>query len=50
VQGPPDGEAWEIYTVLADSQTFYAEGHGEQCCGGVNVHTEEATGTAAPCC
>ena len=50
VQGAPDGEDWEIYTVLADSQTFYAEGHGEQCCGGVNVHTAEATGSAAGCC
>jgi len=50
VQGAPDGEPWEIYTVLADSQTFYAEGHGEQCCGGVNVHTAEATGSAAGCC
>ena len=25
VQGTPDGESWEIYTVLDDSQTFYAE-------------------------
>ena len=50
VQGAPDGEDWEIYTVLADSQTFYAEGHGEQCCGGVNVHTAEASGSAAECC
>ena len=50
VQGAPDGEAWEIYTVLADSQTFYAEGHGEQCCGGASVHTGEETGSAAPCC
>ena len=50
VQGAPDGEDWEIYTVLADSRTFYAEGHGEQCCGGVNVHTAEATGSAAGCC
>ncbi len=23
VQGAPDGEAWEIYTVLADSGTFW---------------------------
>ncbi len=23
VQGAPDGESWEIYTVLADSETFY---------------------------
>jgi catechol 2,3-dioxygenase-like lactoylglutathione lyase family enzyme len=50
VQGSPDGEAWEIYTVLADSQTFYAEGHGEQCCGGTSVHTAEATNSAAGCC
>jgi catechol 2,3-dioxygenase-like lactoylglutathione lyase family enzyme len=50
VQGAPDGEAWEIYTVLADSQTFYAEGHGDQCCGGTSVHAEEAAGSAAPCC
>ena len=50
VQGAPDGESWEIYTVLADSQTFYAEGHGEQCCGGTSVHTGEATGSAATCC
>ncbi len=25
VQGAPDGEGWEIYTVLADSQTFYGD-------------------------
>jgi hypothetical protein len=50
VQGAPDGDAWEIDTVLADSQTFYAEGHGEQCCGGANVHTEETAGSAVPCC
>ena len=50
VEGVPNGESWEIYTVLADSQTFYAEGHGEQCCGGVNVHTAEASGSAAECC
>jgi lactoylglutathione lyase len=50
VQGAPDGESWEIYTVLADSQTFYAEGHGQQCCGDANVHTEDATTSAATCC
>jgi catechol 2,3-dioxygenase-like lactoylglutathione lyase family enzyme len=50
VQGAPDGEAWEIYTVLADSPTFYAEGHGEQCCGDVNVHTGQATSAAATGC
>jgi catechol 2,3-dioxygenase-like lactoylglutathione lyase family enzyme len=50
VQGAPDGEAWEFYTVLADSPTFYAEGHGEQCCGGTGVHTEDPAASTTPCC
>jgi catechol 2,3-dioxygenase-like lactoylglutathione lyase family enzyme len=50
VQGAPNGESWEIYTVLADSQTFYAEGHGPECCGETNVHTGEPAGSAAKCC
>src|SRR5215475_7168266 len=41
VRGAPNGEPWEIYTVLADSPTFYAEGHGPECCGETNVHTGE---------
>ena len=35
VQGAPDGERWEIYTVLSDSQTFWGEDDGSQagaCC------------------
>ncbi|CAA9387187.1 MAG: Lactoylglutathione lyase @ Cadmium-induced protein CadI [uncultured Nocardioidaceae bacterium] len=31
VEGAPDGERWEIYAVLADSQTFAAE-EGPVCC------------------
>jgi catechol 2,3-dioxygenase-like lactoylglutathione lyase family enzyme len=50
VQGAPDGESWEIYTVLADSPTFYAEGHGEQCCGGTGQPGEPAVSHDAPCC
>jgi catechol 2,3-dioxygenase-like lactoylglutathione lyase family enzyme len=50
VQGAPDGEAWEIYTVLADSSTFYADGHGAECCGGTGAHAEKAAGSVAPCC
>ena len=50
VQGAPNGEPWEIYTVLADSQTFYTEGHGPECCGETNVHTEESADSAAKCC
>jgi catechol 2,3-dioxygenase-like lactoylglutathione lyase family enzyme len=50
VQGAPDGEAWEIYTVLGDSPTFYAEGHGEACCGGTGQPGEPAVSHDAPCC
>ena len=33
VQGAPNGEQWEIYTVLADSPTFWAEEEsGSTCC------------------
>ena len=50
VQGAPDGESWEIYTVLADSQTFYGEGHGPECCGGTGGHTAAAASPGAACC
>ncbi len=50
VQGAPDGESWEIYAVLADSPTFYAEGHGAECCGETNVHAGEPPASAAKCC
>jgi catechol 2,3-dioxygenase-like lactoylglutathione lyase family enzyme len=32
VQGAPNGESWEIYTVLEDSQTFYGDEDGPACC------------------
>jgi catechol 2,3-dioxygenase-like lactoylglutathione lyase family enzyme len=50
VQGAPDGESWEIYTVLADSQTFYGEDHGPACCGDPGGHTDQAAETQARCC
>src|SRR5881394_3768672 len=50
VQGAPNGESWEIYAVLADSPTFYAEGHGEACCGGTGQPGEPAVSHDAPCC
>src|SRR6202451_2988081 len=34
VQGTPGGESWEVYTVLADSPTFYGQDDGPVCCGG----------------
>src|ERR1700759_3521118 len=34
VENAPNGESWEIYTVLADSPTFYGQPDGPACCGG----------------
>jgi catechol 2,3-dioxygenase-like lactoylglutathione lyase family enzyme len=47
VEGAPDGEAWEIYTVLADSATFRDEADGEaaRCCG-----SDASDQAAAGCC
>jgi catechol 2,3-dioxygenase-like lactoylglutathione lyase family enzyme len=59
VQGTPDGESWEIYTVLADSPTYYggdtaaAARRGSPaavCCGGTGQSGDPAATTAAPCC
>ena len=50
VRGAPDGEAWEIYAVLADSPTFYAEDHGPECCGGTGGHADQAASSGAACC
>src|SRR5271163_2869472 len=33
VQGTPDGEKWEVYTVLADSEAFSAPSTAATCCG-----------------
>ena len=52
VQGAPDGERWEVYTVLADSPTFVAE-DGPACCSTPaesDESTDPATATAAACC
>ena len=49
VQGAPDGESWEIYTVLADSQTFYNE-DGPECCGPGASTSAEPADPAPSCC
>ena len=51
VEPTPDGERWEIYTVLADSQTFAEPtAEGQTCCG-VEVSAEPAAAaTPANCC
>ena len=50
----PGGERWEVYTVLADSETFGSsprqldiESTGDSCCGG---QTEDQTAREASCC
>ena len=52
----PAGEKWEVYTVLADSETFGTspqrrdpEAEGDMCCGSTARNGEPA-GTAASCC
>jgi catechol 2,3-dioxygenase-like lactoylglutathione lyase family enzyme len=46
VQGAPNGEHWEVYTVLADSPTFSAEDPATAgCCGS----TPQPAGEAACC-
>jgi catechol 2,3-dioxygenase-like lactoylglutathione lyase family enzyme len=50
IQGAPNGESWEIYTVLADSPTFYGEDHGPACCGGPGGHTDQPATPQAQCC
>ena len=48
VQGAPDGEPWEIYTVLADSPTFRADGSTDPACCGEEA--EAAEPRVASCC
>jgi catechol 2,3-dioxygenase-like lactoylglutathione lyase family enzyme len=49
VEGTPDGERWEIYTVLADSQTFGAAPTDDTpCCG--QTADAAATADSATCC
>ena len=49
VENTPDGERWEIYTVLADSATFAAAPESDAgCCGSVQAAEPQPTATA--CC
>ena len=51
VENAPNGESWEIYTVLEDSQTFYGEEDGPACCGGnAGTQTAEVGASSGPCC
>ena len=51
VQGAPDGEGWEIYTVLADSQDFYDHDHGGPgCCDADAGSAGGPAASASACC
>jgi catechol 2,3-dioxygenase-like lactoylglutathione lyase family enzyme len=66
VEGAPNGERWEIYTVLADSPTFWAQDGGEgwakveesldapaegaRCCGEPAAESAESGAAADQCC
>ena len=49
VEGAPNGERWEIYTVLADSPTFAAPAEGGSTCCGTDVSATDRP-TAGACC
>lgn len=66
VEGAPNGERWEIYTVLADAQTFWGQdgeqswasveasldqsASGKQCCGADPSTESSESATAGTCC
>jgi catechol 2,3-dioxygenase-like lactoylglutathione lyase family enzyme len=51
VRGTPDGEAWEVYTVLADSATPNGEADGQQCCTDLLIEPSHGQQSASqPCC
>src|SRR5438067_8916949 len=49
VQGAPDGESWEVYTVLEDSPTFHGAEDGPACCAS-GEQRAGASSSAASCC
>jgi catechol 2,3-dioxygenase-like lactoylglutathione lyase family enzyme len=51
VQGAPNGEQWEVYTVLADSDTFSAkESGGDACCGSAGRQEDAPAAAGSACC
>jgi catechol 2,3-dioxygenase-like lactoylglutathione lyase family enzyme len=49
VEGTPSGERWEVYTVLADSRTFFSETDDEPACCATMTVEDRATAEAACC-
>ena len=52
VEGSPSGERWEIYTVLADSETFFGEAAADSTCctGSAEAEVAAAEDIAVACC
>jgi catechol 2,3-dioxygenase-like lactoylglutathione lyase family enzyme len=50
VTGTPNGESWEVYTVLADSPTPNGEAAGQECCTDKLVEPSPAQEAASVCC
>ncbi|HEY7325580.1 MAG TPA: ArsI/CadI family heavy metal resistance metalloenzyme [Streptosporangiaceae bacterium] len=50
VQGAPNGEQWEIYTVKADSLTFYGDDSTQACCAGSSEDASTASADPAGSC
>ena len=50
VTGTPNGEAWEVYTVLADSPTPNGEADGQECCTNLLVEASPGQEAAAKAC
>jgi catechol 2,3-dioxygenase-like lactoylglutathione lyase family enzyme len=48
VENAPNGERWEVYTVLSDSETFSAPAEAGGCCGSEAALELEPTANA--CC
>ncbi|GAB3878644.1 ArsI/CadI family heavy metal resistance metalloenzyme [Terrabacter terrigena] len=48
VEGSPDGERWEVYTVLGDSASSRASTDAPSCCG--SATPAEALPAAVACC
>ena len=50
VEGTPNGEAWEVYTVLADSPTPNGEAPGQECCTNLLIDPSPGQAAAASAC
>jgi catechol 2,3-dioxygenase-like lactoylglutathione lyase family enzyme len=50
VSGTPNGESWEVYTVLADSPTPNGEAEGQECCLDLLTGVSPAQAAATACC